>query len=135
MAVSPDLFELFRVAAFPRLTKLYLCSTAEYAGRLRMRKSGNYYVYPAYFEADRTRESGRRVAKKLALPSVDPSMISQAARRLRLEHTVRPEARYPGNWWGTPGLVLVKKTNEWSKMRLLRELAKAMASLKGTSHQ
>jgi len=99
-----------------------------------MRKSGNYYVYPAYFEADRTRECGRRVPKKLALPSVDSSMISQAAKRLRLEHTVKSEARYPGSWWGTPGLVLVKKTEAWSKMRLLRELAKAMASLKAPSH-
>jgi signal recognition particle subunit SRP19 len=98
-----------------------------------MRKSGNYYVYPAYFEADRTRDSGRRVPKKLALPSADSSMISQAARRLHLEHSVRPEARYPSSWWGTPGLVLVKKTNEWSKTRLLKELAKAMASLKARS--
>jgi signal recognition particle subunit SRP19 len=97
-----------------------------------MRKSGNYYVYPAYFEADRTREAGRRIPKKLALPSVDSSMISQAAKRLRLEHTVRPEARYPRNWWGTPGLVLIKKTDKSSKMRLLRELAKTMASMKAT---
>lgn len=99
-----------------------------------MRKSGTYYVYPAYFEADRTRESGRRVPKKLALASVDSSMILQAAKRLRLEHTVRPEARYPGNWWGTAGLVLIKKTDAFTKMRLLKELAKAMANLKASSH-
>lgn len=95
-----------------------------------MRQSGFYYVYPAYFEASRSRKSGRRIPKKLALPSVDVELIVLAARRLGLEFKVKTEARYPASWWGTPGLVLIRKTTERSKTLLLKELAKKMKALK-----
>jgi signal recognition particle subunit SRP19 len=95
-----------------------------------MRQSGFHYVYPAYFEAGRSRKSGRRIPKKLALPSVGVELIALAARRLGLEFKIRAEARYPASWWGTPGLVLIKKTDERSKTLLLKELARKMKTLK-----
>lgn len=95
-----------------------------------MRKSGNYYIYPAYFEANRSRKSGRRIPKKLALPSVDARIITRAAQRLGLEYTVEKEARYPASWWSAPGLVLIKKPDDKSKTQILKELAKVMKSLK-----
>ena len=98
--------------------------------RLRMRKSGNYYIYPAYFEANRSRQSGRRVPKKLALSKVDVATIARAAQRLGLEHTVEKQARYPASWWSSSGLVLIKKPTDKSKTQLLKELAKVMKSLK-----
>ena len=101
-------------------------------GRFSMRKSGYYYVYPAYFEAGRSRNSGRRVPKKLALPSVDTSMIVKAASNLKLEYSVEKNARYPSLWWGTPGLVLIKKTTDRSKTQLLKDLAKAMKKSKAS---
>lgn len=94
-----------------------------------MRQSGFHYIYPAYFEAGRSRKSGRRIPKKLALQGVDVELIVLAARRLKLEYKVRPDARYPASWWGTPGLVLIKKT-EQSKTHLLKELAEKMKALK-----
>ena len=95
-----------------------------------MRQSGFYYIYPAYFEAGRSRKSGRRIPKKLALPSVDVELIVLAARRLKLEYKVKADARYPASWWGTPGLVLIRKTTERSKTLLLKELAEKMKTLK-----
>jgi signal recognition particle subunit SRP19 len=95
-----------------------------------MRQSGYYYVYPAYFEAGRSRKSGRRIPKKLALQSVDVELIVLAARRLKLEYQVKPDARYPPSWWGTPGLVLIRKTAERPKTQLLKELAEKMKALK-----
>jgi len=95
-----------------------------------MRKSGNYYIYPAYFEVNRSRQSGRRVPKKLALTSVDTKLITRAAQRLGLEFTVDGQARYPASWWGTQGLVLVKKPPEETKTQLLKKLAKIMRTLK-----
>jgi signal recognition particle subunit SRP19 len=95
-----------------------------------MRKSGYYYLYPAYFEAGRSRQAGRRIPKKLALSTVNTSMIKNAAQRLGLECTIEPQARYPSSWWGTPGLVLIKKPAGKSKTQLLKELAKTMATLK-----
>jgi signal recognition particle subunit SRP19 len=95
-----------------------------------MRESGFHYVYPAYFEASRSRKSGRRIPKKLALPSVDVALIVLAARRLKLEFKVKEEARYPASWWGTPGLVLIRKTAERPKTKLLKELAEKMKVLK-----
>ncbi len=95
-----------------------------------MRQSGFYYIYPAYFEAGRSRKSGRRIPKKLALPSVDVELIVLAARRLKLEYKVKADARYPASWWGAPGLVLIRKTTERSKTLLLKELAEKMKTLK-----
>ena len=98
--------------------------------RIRMRKSGNYYVYPAYFEANRSRQSGRRVPKNLALPGVDTKLITQAAQRLGLEFTVDSKARYPASWWSASGIVMVKKPPEETKTQLLKRLAKVMQTLK-----
>lgn len=95
-----------------------------------MRKSGNYYIYPAYFEANRSRHSGRRVPKKLALPTVTTSMIAQAAQRLGLDYTVEAKARYPASWWVSSGVVLIKKPENQTKTTLLKELAKIMKTLK-----
>lgn len=95
-----------------------------------MRKSGNYYIYPAYFEANRTRQSGRRVPKKLALPTVNTGIIAKAAQRLSLEYKVESHVRYPSSWWTTAGVVLIKKQPDTSKTQLLKELAKVMKTLK-----
>ncbi|MFX0169196.1 MAG: signal recognition particle subunit SRP19/SEC65 family protein [Candidatus Hodarchaeota archaeon] len=95
-----------------------------------MRKSGNYYIYPAYFEVHRSRQSGRRVPKKLALPSVDLKLITQAAQRLGLEFTVDNQARFPASWWSTSGIVMIKKPPEGTKTQLLKKLAKVMQTLK-----
>ncbi len=97
-----------------------------------MRKSGNYYIYPAYFEAHRSRQSGRRVPKKLALPSVDTAIIARAAQRLSLTYTVESKARFPASWWSTPGVVLIKKPTNLSKTQLLKKLAETMQALKVT---
>ncbi|MFX1577200.1 MAG: signal recognition particle subunit SRP19/SEC65 family protein [Promethearchaeota archaeon] len=95
-----------------------------------MRKSGNYYIYPAYFEANRSRQAGRRVPKKLALTAVSTSMITKAAQRLGLEFTVESKARYPASWWGTSGVVLIKKPENQTKTQILKEIAKIMKTLK-----
>jgi signal recognition particle subunit SRP19 len=95
-----------------------------------MRKSGNYYIYPAYFEANRSRQSGRRVPKKLAFTKVDTKLITRAAQRLGLEFTVNGKARYPASWWSASGLVLIKKPPEETKTQLLIKLAKIMRTLK-----
>ncbi len=95
-----------------------------------MRKSGYYYIYPAYFEAGRSRQSGRRIPRKMALHSVDTKMIVQAAQRLNLEYQVNNAARYPTSWWATPGVVLIKKPENNTKTQILKQLAKVMKSLK-----
>ena len=95
-----------------------------------MRKSGNYYVYPAYFEAGRSRQAGRRVPKKLALNNVDVSQIKRAAQRLNLEFEVKADVRYPASWWSNPGVVLIKKPLDKSKTELLKDLARVIGSLK-----
>lgn len=98
-----------------------------------MRKSGSYYIYPAYFEANRTRHSGRRVPKKFALTTVTTSMIAQAAQRLGLDYIIESKARYPASWWVSSGVVLIKKPENQTKTQLLKELAKIMITLKEVS--
>jgi len=95
-----------------------------------MRKTDHYYIYPAYFEANRSRRWGRRVPKGLAVNGVDVSLILRAAKRLGLQCKVKEKARYPATWWGTPGVVLVKKLAGGSKARLIKNLARVMKTLK-----
>jgi signal recognition particle subunit SRP19 len=121
----------FQICYLPNYANLFVVEF--FLGRrFGMRKSGNYYIYPAYFETNRTRQSGRRVPKQLALPTVTTSIIAQAAQRLGLECKVESQARYPSSWWSTAGVVLVKKLPDKPKTQLLKELAKVMKTLKAT---
>ena len=98
-----------------------------------MRKTNHYYIYPAYFEASRSRRWGRRVPKKLAINGVDVALILRAAKRLGLQCKIKETVRYPATWWSTPGVVLVKKPASGSKTRLLKELAQVLKTIKGTA--
>jgi len=119
----------FRIASL-RIAQNFIATNNWLSRRPLMRKSGYYYVYPAYFEAGRSRQAGRRVPKTIALDTVNVPMIKDAAQRIGLECTIEPKAKYPSSWWGTPGLVLIKKQTGRSKIKILKELAKTMKALK-----
>lgn len=65
-------------------------------------------LYPAYFDLARTRQRGRRVAKKLAVESPTADEIAAAARALGLEPQLEAGKPFPSTPWRHEGRVLVR---------------------------
>lgn len=78
-------------------------------------------LYPAYFDAERSREDGRRVARKLAVNAPTAEEIAEAAGALGLKPKVEAESSHPSTPWKHDGRVLVKA--EYFKTSVVRKIA------------
>lgn len=81
-------------------------------------------LYPAYFDAVRTRASGRRVAKKWAVESPTVEDVASAARALGLDPKVEPDKGFPSTPWRREGRVLVRA--DYFKTSVVRKIAEKM---------
>ena len=93
-----------------------------------MRKMDKMVVWPAYFDATRTRKNGRRIPKNLAVPYPKITEVEAAVKKIGLEHEVRAEIGYPRAPLSKTGMLLVKK-NE-AKNQTLRRIAKQLAKMR-----
>jgi len=78
-------------------------------------------LYPAYFDAARTRQTGRRVAKRWAVDSPTVEEIAQAAKSLGLEPSVEADKAFPSTPWRKEGRVLVRA--DYYKTSVVRRVA------------
>jgi signal recognition particle subunit SRP19 len=92
-----------------------------------MRKQEKAIIWPAYFDAGKSREEGRRVAKTLAVNSPRINEIEEAAGKLGLEHELVPDKGYPKTPWAKQGMLLVEKKDSKEKVinQIARQLLKA----------
>jgi signal recognition particle subunit SRP19 len=86
-----------------------------------------WVLWPEYFDSSRTRAEGRRVAKHLAIPEPQMSMIIKAVEKLGLEWKLEEGKAYPGAWWNKQGLLLVE--NNMPKTKLLPKVAEALRKM------
>ena len=94
-----------------------------------MRKlRGQVIVWPAYFDASKTRREGRRLPRRLCVASPKLEEIVRAAEFLGLNPKPNFEARYPRAWWAEKGYVIVDKAE--SKGRTLQRLAEKVLELR-----
>ena len=89
-----------------------------------MRKQDKAIIWPAYFDAGKTRKKGRRVSKNLAVPSPKILEIQEAAQKLGLKNEVAPDKGYPKTPWQKPGMLLVEKKG--SKEQVINHIAKQL---------
>ncbi|MHC1586842.1 MAG: signal recognition particle protein Srp19 [Candidatus Hecatellaceae archaeon] len=95
-----------------------------------MRKlPGKIIVWPPYFDASKSRREGRKLPRRLCVPTPHLSEIVRAAELLGLNPQFKPEARYPRSWWVESGYVVVDKLK--SKQETLRRIAEKLAELRG----
>ena len=94
-----------------------------------MRKQNKIVLWPVYFDANKTRREGRRVPKKLAIPSPKPEEIQKAVKRIGLQPEMAPEAIHPSSPWQKTGLLIIPKKN--SKVETLRKIAKELLDIRG----
>jgi signal recognition particle subunit SRP19 len=89
-----------------------------------MRKQDKAIIWPAYFDAGKTRMEGRRVPKNMAVQSPKILEIQEAAAKLGLEHETVPDKGYPKTPWNKAGMLLVEKKG--SKEQVIKGLAKQL---------
>lgn len=81
-------------------------------------------LYPAYFDAAKTRAEGRRVPKELAVERPTPDRLAAAARGLGLAAEVEAGSSHPRAPWAGGGRVAVQKRG--SKESLMKEIARRL---------
>jgi len=78
-------------------------------------------LYPAYFDAARSRDLGRRVAKRWAVESPTVQEVAAAAKALGLKPTVEEDKAFPSTPWRKEGRVLVQA--DYFKTSIVRKVA------------
>ena len=89
-----------------------------------MRKQEKAIIWPVYFDLNKTRKKGRRVAKNIAVQTPKILEIEEAAAKLHLEHEVILEKGYPKTPWLKTGMILIEK--QGSKEQVINKLAKQL---------
>jgi signal recognition particle subunit SRP19 len=81
-------------------------------------------LYPRYFDAEVSREEGRRIARKLAVHAPTVEEIASAADALGLKPKVEAESAHPSAPWDRNGRVLVKA--DYFKTSVVRKVGEKM---------
>ncbi len=92
-----------------------------------LRKQEEIIIWPAYFDANKTRKRGRRVARNIAVPSPRILEIQEASQKLGLRSELVADKGYPKTPWYKPGMLLVEKKGSKEEVieRIARQLLKA----------
>ena len=93
-----------------------------------MRKQKEAIIWPAYFDAHKTRKEGRRVSKDLAVPSPKILEIQEAASKVGVENQLVPDKGYPKMPWAKTGMLLVEK--KVSKEHVINKIAKQLQKIR-----
>lgn len=96
-----------------------------------MRKQDKVIIWPAYFDAARSRQDGRRVPKNIAVASPKIAEVKEAAEKLSLTCEIFPDAGYPKASWLKTGMVLVEKKG--SKNQTIAIIAKKLANMRSAA--
>ena len=89
-----------------------------------MRKQEKAIIWSAYFDANKTRMEGRRIAKNMAVPAPKIVEIEEAATKLGLEPELISNKGYPKTPWSKAGMLLVEKKGP--KEQIIKGLAKQL---------
>ncbi len=93
-----------------------------------MRKQNKIFLWPTYFDTNKTRQEGRRVPKKLAVSAPKLEELHRTAKRLGLQPKVVSDAAHPSSPWQRSGLLVVSKKEP--KSRTVTEIAKELVKLR-----
>jgi signal recognition particle subunit SRP19 len=93
-----------------------------------MRKQNKIFLWSIYFDANRSRQDGRRVPKKLAVASPKLEELHRAAKRLGLQSEPVFDAVYPSSPWQRSGLLVIPKKEP--KGETLKKIAKELVNLR-----
>ena len=87
-------------------------------------------LWPEYFDCNLSRRLGRRVPKDLCVIRPSITELMEACKHTGAECSVDESKRYPRTWYISQGAVLATVEDDVSKTALIREVAKALRSLR-----
>jgi signal recognition particle subunit SRP19 len=96
-----------------------------------MKKLDKAIIWQIYFDANKTRRNGRRVAKNLAVQSPKIDEVKIAVDKLGLKNEVRLEAHFPRIPWVKTGMLLVEKKE--AKEKIIQKIAKQLVKMKNAA--
>ena len=98
-----------------------------------MKKLDKAIIWPAYFDAARTRKEGRRVSKSMAVQSPKILEIKEAVDKLGLKNEVNLDAHYPKMPWVKSGVLFVEKRE--AKEEIIKKIAKRLVKIRSAQSQ
>ncbi|WP_455645094.1 signal recognition particle subunit SRP19/SEC65 family protein [Methanosphaera sp.] len=79
-------------------------------------------IWPVYINSEHSRGEGRKLSLEESVSEPKIREISQALRKLKIQHVVDHSKSYPGSWWENSGRVVVENDDK-TKLELLRNIA------------
>ena len=83
------------------------------------------YLWPEYFDSERTRKQGRRLPKALCVKNPSLDIIAKGAMILDLDYKMIENSAYPANWAAKKGCVRIEK-GKIKKTALLPKIGKCL---------
>ncbi|MDZ7850920.1 MAG: signal recognition particle subunit SRP19 [Halodesulfurarchaeum sp.] len=80
-------------------------------------------IWPAYFDASRSRSEGRRVPESLAVPDPTVEEIAEAVQQVGYDAVIEPDLAYSRSPQERTGRVAVKNADDSGKSDLLQGVA------------
>jgi signal recognition particle subunit SRP19 len=93
-----------------------------------MRKQNKIFLWPVYFDANKTITDGRRVPKKLAVSAPKLEELQMAAKRVGFQTEIVSDVAHPSTPWRKTGLLVVPKKE--SKGKILKSIAEELSNLR-----
>ena len=93
-----------------------------------MRKMDKFIIWPAYFDANKTRAQGRRLAVGQAVISPRIQEIQDAALKLGLKPELIAGKAYAKTPWSKQGTILVEK--QGSKEQTIKRIARQLLNFR-----
>ncbi|MFB6110623.1 MAG: signal recognition particle subunit SRP19 [Halodesulfurarchaeum sp.] len=87
-------------------------------------------IWPAYFDATRSRSEGRRVPESMAVEDPDPEEIAEAVRQVGYDAVIEPDLAYPRQSREETGRVAVENADDAGKSDLLQAVAAYVQALR-----
>ncbi len=87
-------------------------------------------LWPAYFDADRTRSEGRRVPESMAVTDPTLEEIAKAVQQVGYDATIEPEKTYPREPLQVTGRVAVQNADDAGKSDMIQAVAAYIQALR-----
>ncbi|MFB6137487.1 MAG: signal recognition particle subunit SRP19 [Halobacteriaceae archaeon] len=87
-------------------------------------------LWPAYFDATKTRGEGRRVPEDLAVPEPTVDEVAEGVRQIGYDAVIERDVAYPRDARETDGRVLVNGADDATKNDLVQATAAYVVALR-----
>jgi len=87
-------------------------------------------LWPAYFDAEKTRAEGRRVATEMAVAEPTVDEIAKAVQQVGYDAVIERDKAYSRQNWKEEGRVLVRNADDSTKNDLIQAVAAYVTALR-----